>query len=105
MMQRSKETVVAPSGPSTRMTFGDVNVPVPRTTSTLRCLASPSRPFVRRATTDSFHERRPSRSISGAAKVMPWPLASSLSAITRATWSSALDGMHPTFRQTPPRRS
>ena len=27
MMQRSKETVVAPSAPSTRRTFGEVNVP------------------------------------------------------------------------------
>jgi len=105
MMHRSNETVVPPSAPSTRSTFGDVNFATPVTTSTLRCFARPASPFVSRATTDSFHARSPSTSICGSPNEMPWPLASSASAIIRATCSSALDGMQPTLRHTPPRRS
>jgi hypothetical protein len=46
--------------------------------------------------------RTPSISISGSPKRTPWAAASSPSAITRATCSSALEGMQPTLRQTPP---
>ena len=68
MMQCSKPIVVAPSAPSTVRTFGEANAPTPCTTSTLRCLARPTRPPVSCATTDSFHPRSPSRSISGSPK-------------------------------------
>ena len=38
--------VLAPSMPVTIRVLGEVKWPCPRTTSTLRCLASPSRPLV-----------------------------------------------------------
>ena len=85
-----------------RSCSGAVNSPVPRTTWTLRCLASDSRPPVRRPTTLSFHARTLSMSIVGASKLMPASPSSAASVRTLATCSSAFDGMQPTFRQTPP---
>ena len=67
MMQCSKPTTVSP----TLIVFGQVNSPVPRTTWTLRCLASDSRPPVSRPTTPFFNSRTLSTSIFGASKVMP----------------------------------
>ena len=71
MMQCLKPTVFVPSSPSTESTFGDLNVPVPRTTSTLRCLASPVSPPVSFSTTESFQPRSLSTSISGSPKLIP----------------------------------
>ena len=89
--------------PSTSSVCGPVKRPVPSTTRTSRCLAIPARPPVSRPTAPSLNARTPSRSISGAPKRMPWVAASSLSAITRATCSSAFtEGMQPTLRHTPP---
>ena len=103
MIAESKLTVVVdPSGPATDTMFGEVNVPVPTIVWTLRCLASPVRPPVSRVTTLSFQPRRASRSIVGAANDRPWPAISLVSAITFAACSSALEGMQPTLRQTPP---
>ena len=103
MMAWSKLTVlVEPSGPATSTMFGEVNLPVPTSVETLRCLASPVSPPVSRLTTPSFQPRSASRSMVGAPKVSPWPDISLVSAITLAACSSALDGMQPTFRQTPP---
>ena len=82
--------------------FGEVNVPVPTTVVTLRCLASPVRPPVSRLTTPSFQERSASRSIVGEANDSPCPPISLVSAITFAACSNALDGIHPTLRHTPP---
>ena len=75
---------------------------MPTTVDTLRCLASPVRPPVSRVTTPSFQSRSASSSMVGAAKLTPWPDISLVSAMTLAACSSALDGMQPTFRQTPP---
>ena len=77
-------------------------MPVPRTTSTLRCLANIARPPVRRLTTLSFQSRSLSMSICGSAKDSPYSAISFVSAITFAACSSALDGMQPMLRQTPP---
>src|SRR5580704_18031247 len=70
---------------------------------TLRCLASSARPPVSRPTTPSFQARSRSRSIEGGPNAMPFSLISLVSAMTLAACSSALDGMQPTLRQTPPR--
>src|SRR6266513_626966 len=70
---------------------------------TLRCLASVARPPVSRPTTPSFQARSRPRSILGGPNVTPFSLISRVSAITLAACKSALDGMQPTFRQTPPR--
>src|SRR6478735_2155140 len=70
---------------------------------TLRCLASVARPPVSRPTTPSFQARSRPRSISGGPNETPFSLISRVSAITLAACKSALDGMQPTFRQTPPR--
>ena len=98
----SKLTVFAPSGPSTRMLFGPVNVPTPETTVTFRPFASPESPPVSFLTTLSFQPRSPSISTSGFANFTPKCPISSASEITFAACSSAFDGMQPTFRQTPP---
>ena len=101
MMQCSKPTTVSP----TLMVFGDVNSPDPRTTWTLRCLASCSRPPVSRLTTPFLYSRTLSMSIFGASNVMPASPSSTASVMTLATCRSAFDGMQPTFRQTPPSTS
>ena len=105
MIAASNDTVVVvPSGPATETMFGEVNVPVPTTVCTLRCLARPARPPVSRVTTESFQPRSASRSIVGAGKDSPAWLISLVSAITFAACSSALEGMQPTLRHTPPSR-
>ena len=100
MMQFSKEIVRSP----TSSEFGPRKRASPWTTSTWRCLARASRPPVSFLTTDSFQPRRPSMSIEGRPNLIPCAAMSSASAIVRAAWSSVLEGMQPTFRQTPPSR-
>ena len=103
MIAASKLTVVVdPSGPATVSMLGEVKVPVPTRVWTLRCLASPVSPPVSRVTTPSFQPRSTSRSIVGGVNDSPAWLISLVSAITFAACSSALDGMQPTLRQTPP---
>ena len=98
MMQLSNATTVSP----TAIVFGPVNSPVPRTTWTLRCLASDSRPPVSRPTTPSFQARTLSMSTLGSLNSIPASPSSPASVSTLAMCSSAFDGMQPTFRQTPP---
>ena len=104
MMAWSKETVlVEPSAAVTSTMFGEVNLPGPTTVVTLRCLASPVSPPVSRVTTFSFQPRSASRSTRRGRRRTPRTRDISLvSAITLAACSSALDGMQPTFRHTPP---
>ena len=97
-MQCSKPTTVSP----TAIVFGPVNAPLPRTTCTLRCFASDSRPPVSFPTTPFFHSRTLSMSTCGSPNEIPASPSSCASVSTFATCSSALDGMQPTFRQTPP---
>ena len=75
---------------------------MPCTTSTLRALAIPPSPLVSLFTTPSLNARSLSRSMGGAAYEMPWPPSALTSSITDAVCRSALDGMQPTLRQTPP---
>ena len=91
-----------PSGSATSRVLTEVNRPTPVTVVTLRFLASPARPPVSLVTTLSFQPRSPSMSIVGAPKLTPEWLISLVSAMTFAACSSALDGMQPTLRQTPP---
>ena len=83
MMQCSKPTTVSP----TSIVFGPVNSPVPRTTWTLRCLASDSRPPVSLPTTPFFHSRTLSTSIFGASNVMPG--LAELGGLGHAPWRRA----------------
>jgi hypothetical protein len=86
----------------TSSSWGEVNFASPRITVTLRWRASASSPFVRRATTESFHSRslvRRSRARRSGCHARPWR-ARPRSRV--AACRSALDGMQPTFRHTPP---
>ena len=91
--------------PATCSVWGPVKRASPRTTSTRRWVARLSRPLVSRSTTDAFQPISLPTSIVGAPKLIPWAAISSASAITRAACNSALEGMQPTLRHTPPRRS
>ena len=104
MIACSKLTVfLPPLASSTSSWLSEVNRPMPETTVTLRALARPESPPVSFLTTPSFQPRRASMSTVGAANLTPkWPISSD-SAITLAACSSALEGMQPTLRQTPPR--
>ena len=102
MMHCLKSSLREPEVPCTSSEWGPVNRPVPRITSTLRCLASVSSPPVSRETTRLFHARSLSKSSAGGPNEMPLSAISFVSSITLAAWSSALDGMQPTFRHTPP---
>src|SRR5208282_5256377 len=103
MIALLKRTTRAPSAVSTRNVKGEVNCPSPIATLTLRCLARPVRPVVSRFTTPSFHPRMAVRSKAGAPKLTPWLANAAASSMTLATCRSALDGMQPTLRHTPPR--
>ncbi len=98
----AKRTVRGPSAVSTRSVFGEVNAPSPVTTVTLRWRARPVRPVVRRLTTESFQSRIAFRSMVGGPNDTPCAAIAAASSMTLATCSSALDGMQPTLRQTPP---
>ncbi len=102
-MAESKETVFGPSSPSTVNVWGEAKAPVPWTTVTSRRFAIPASPWVSLPTTESFQERRASRSISGSPNRIPRSPISRASSSTLAAWRSAFDGMQPTFRHTPPR--
>ena len=81
---------------------GATKRPTPRTTSTLRCFASTVSPPVSFATTEAFQSRSRARSILGSPKAIPRVAISSASSMTLAACNSALEGMQPTFRHTPP---
>ena len=88
---------------STMSAFADLKLAVPCTTVTLRCFAMPASPFVSWPTTLSFIQLRSfARSTFGSPKSRPKARASCVSSMTRAAWSSAFDGMQPTFKHTPP---
>jgi hypothetical protein len=80
-----------------------MKVPMPRTTVTLRILAIAARPPVSLPTTLFLWPCSLARSMVGLPKLTPSESKWLTSSITAATCSSALDGMQPTFRQTPPR--
>ena len=101
MMRLSKVISRSP----TASELAPVSFPSPWITSTSRRLARPTSPPVSLSTTDCFQSSSLGRSTLGLPKEMPWAAISSVSAITRAACSRALLGMHPTLRQTPPRRS
>ena len=103
MIACSKLTVFVPPSASTSSWLTAVKRPTPLTTVTLRCLARPERPPVSFLTTPSFQPRSLSMSIDGSEKPMPCAAMSLVSSMTLAACSSALDGMQPTLRQTPPR--
>ncbi len=92
----------APAAVCTSTWFGDASRAVPVTTSTLRCLASWLSPPDRRFTTASLCARSLAKSNSGAPNVTPCSASAAASPIVNATCKSALDGMQPTFRHTPP---
>ena len=103
MIAASNDTVdVVPSGAATETMWSPVKVAVPTMVVTLRCLARPVRPPVRRVTTLSFQARSASRSMVGAGKASPAWVISLVSAMTLAACRRALEGMQPTLRQTPP---
>ena len=103
MMACSKSTAtVPPSASSTRTWCGEANRPYPLIVVTLRCRASPASPPVSRPTTPSFQARSRSRSRTGVPNETPFSPISRASAMTLAACSRALEGMQPTFRQTPP---
>jgi len=87
----------------TSNTCGLMNLPTPRTTSTLRLLGQ-----CREAASESLDDAAlPVAQLleidfSGAPNSIPRVDISCVSSITLAACNSALDGMHPTFRQTPP---
>ena len=107
MMHCSKRSsCVLPSLPTISSSFGETNFATPCTVRTLRCLAMPARPLVNWPTTLScLKPRSLSRSIFGLPKLMPMSSECDASSINAAACSSALDGMQPTLRQTPPRVS
>ncbi len=105
MIAWRKATEVVPSAVSTSSVWAPVNVPSPVNTWTFLCLARPARPPVSFSTAPDLKSRTPSRSIDGSPKSRPWAFESAASAMTLAMWSSALEGMQPTLRQTPPSRS
>ena len=94
---------VAPSSPVTVTLWVLANLATPRTTLTLRPFAMPARPPVSFLTTLSLCWRRLSTLIFGASNWMPELAMLCASSMTSQTCSSALDGMQPTLRQTPPR--
>ena len=104
MMALSKVTYFWPSGVSTRSLFDDSNIALPCITLTPRILARLAMPEPSFSRMDSFQARRRFRSIVASPKLIPrW--ADSLAAVIMCeALSSALDGMHPRFMQTPPSR-
>ncbi len=102
MIALAKRTTRRPSAVSTASVLALVNCASPVTTVTLRCLASPVSPPVNRLTTPSLNARSLSRSNDGLPQLTPCAPMCSASSITLATCSSALDGMQPTLRHTPP---
>ena len=102
MMQWSNEIFLMPSLVAASIMLGEVNVPVPSTTVTLRPFAIEPRPLVSLLMTDSFQPRSLSMSTLALPKLMPLCSISSASVMTLAACSNALDGMQPTLRQTPP---
>ena len=95
--------LIRSSLPLTEISFGDSNCASPHMTVTSRCFARPPNPLVNCLMTEFFHLRSLSRSISGSSKMMPCASISRASPINFAACKSAFEGIHPTFKQTPPR--
>ena len=102
MMACSKETVVLLVPLSTSIMFGEINLPVPCTTFTLRCLAMAFRPVVNLLTILVANSRTDFISTFDVPRSIPCSLSSSTSEMTLAICNRALEGIQPTFRQTPP---
>jgi hypothetical protein len=81
---------------------GLAQVAAPSITSTPLPLSSVRTPVVSLVTTPPFQVCSLAMSIDGLPTVMPsssaWPIFSKV----LAAWMTAFDGMHPTFRHTPP---
>jgi hypothetical protein len=98
--------VWVPLAPVTVMTWpsgpGLPRVAAPSITSTPLPLSSVRTPVVSLVTTPPFHACSLPMSIVGLPTAMPsssaWPIFSKV----LAAWITAFDGMHPTFRHTPP---
>ena len=101
-MASVKRTRVIPSAPCTSRVSGPVNTPRPVSRVTLRARQSVSRPVRNWPITRSVWPRRAARSICGGPKRSPKVSAARASSITSAACSRVLEGMQPTFRQTPP---
>ncbi len=102
MMHWPNETLREPSSLSTDSSCESVNLPVPVMTSTLRFFAIPASPPVNLSTVSFLNFRSGSSSIFGSPKLTPCSARCAAESITWPTCSSALDGMQPTLRQTPP---
>src|SRR5271165_1084941 len=102
----AKSCSARPSCFFTRTLLASMNSTSPVIESTLLTLNSVMMPFTRSSTILDFHWLSLGRLICGAPpKSMPMFAASRAAAMTSPTCSSALLGMQPQFRQTPPTRS
>ncbi len=93
------------SAPSISILFSPMNLAAPLIRLTFRLRASPPRPLVSCSTIASFLVRSCWRSTAGLPKSIPQSAICSASRITSAACNRALEGMHPSFRHTPPRLS
>ncbi|AIW88357.1 hypothetical protein bwei_5853 [Bacillus mycoides] len=80
-----------------------MNLPKPLTTLTFLPLAIPAKPPVNWLITFSFQVLILSMSVFGSPKTIPCSAKALASSITLATCNKALDGIQPTFKQTPPK--
>ena len=94
-----------PSSRFTAISVGDTNDASPRTNSTPLALKSVFTPLTFALTTSVLNFATASRSTSAFATFRPIAPACSMWRITSPTWSSALVGMQPQLRQTPPTSS
>ena len=91
------------SSPSSEIVFASTNFAKPLMTLIFRFLAKPPKPPVRLLMTLFLRSRSLSSSILGSPKLTPQSACiSSASETTRATCSSAFEGMQPRSKQVPP---
>ena len=102
MMACSKDIVVLPPAPSISIIFAEINLPVPCTTSTLRCLAIAFRPVVNLLTILTAYCPTDFILTFDVPRSRPCSFNSLISDMTLAMCNSALEGIQPTLRQTPP---
>ena len=103
MMAWLNLTTLLPSAVATVSECEEENAALPCTTCTLRALAKPDNPPVSFLITLSFQLRKSSKAISGLPIFTPKCDISSASVMTLAACNSALEGIQPTFKQTPPK--
>ena len=103
--QLSKLIVLTPSDVSTSSVWLPVKLASPCNISTLRFLARAVKPPVNLSTMLFFHVSTLRMSIWGLVKLIPCSDISAASLMTLAVCNSALDGIQPTLRHTPPIRA